>query len=193
VTPEELLASVWAHVWAFVIGVIFASHANVWIARIPVGMSVFRRPGKSFCMACKTPIRWFDQVPIASYLILGGRCRACGGRFSVRYPLVELSGGLVAVALWHLFMVLLHPEQSPARRMVRFAVNLLGVLLLEGVAVIALERRRARRMNAERGSGDQPDRGDQVSVPSLKAARVELASLLLVAAVVVLAMILVSG
>ncbi len=44
----------------------------------------------SHCPSCKTPIRWYDNIPVVSYVVLGGRCRTCGQAISVRYPLVEL-------------------------------------------------------------------------------------------------------
>jgi leader peptidase (prepilin peptidase)/N-methyltransferase len=52
----------------------------------------------SSCPACSTPIRWFDNIPLISWLVLRGRCRACRAPISIRYPLVELTAGLLAVA-----------------------------------------------------------------------------------------------
>ena len=64
------------------------SFLNVCIARIPAGESVVS-PG-SRCPSCRTPIRWFDNIPVLSYVLLGGRCRSCRARIAGRYPLVEL-------------------------------------------------------------------------------------------------------
>jgi len=83
-------------VYVFAVGAVVGSFLNVLIWRVPRRMSIVR-PG-SHCPACSTPIRWFDNVPILSWLLLGGRCRSCRGRISVRYPLVEAAAGLVAVA-----------------------------------------------------------------------------------------------
>jgi leader peptidase (prepilin peptidase)/N-methyltransferase len=63
------------------------SFLNVCIARIPEGESVVS-PG-SRCPSCRAPIAWYDNVPVLSYLALGGRCRACRARISARYPIVE--------------------------------------------------------------------------------------------------------
>ena len=52
------------------------------------------------CPSCQTPIRFYDNVPVLSYLWLRGRCRSCGAGFSVRYPIVELISGLFAVAIF---------------------------------------------------------------------------------------------
>ena len=70
-----------------VFGLMIGSFLNVCIARLPAGESVVT-PG-SRCPACRTPIRWYDNIPILSYAVLGGRCRACRARISLRYPIVE--------------------------------------------------------------------------------------------------------
>lgn len=77
---------------ALAFGLIVGSFANVVIHRLPRGQSVVR-PG-SRCPRCAAPIRPWDNLPILSYLLLRGRCRACGARISPRYPAVELLNGL---------------------------------------------------------------------------------------------------
>ena len=93
------------YVVAIVLGLLWGSFANVCIYRWPAtdehpkGRSVIA-PG-SHCSACKTPIRWYDNVPLLSYLWLRGRCRTCQAQFSARYLLVEaLTGALFGVAWW---------------------------------------------------------------------------------------------
>lgn len=78
---------------AALFGGALGSFLNVCIHRLPDGGSVIRPPSR--CPACLTPIRWHDNVPIVSYLLLRGRCRACGARISLQYPLVELSSLLI--------------------------------------------------------------------------------------------------
>jgi leader peptidase (prepilin peptidase) / N-methyltransferase len=86
---------------AFVVGASVGSFLNVCIHRIPEDRSVVS-PG-SQCPRCETPIAWYDNVPVLSWLLLGGRCRHCAAPIAVRYPLVEVLGGLLAVAaLWRL-------------------------------------------------------------------------------------------
>ena len=63
------------------------SFLNVCIYRVPKGESIIRPP--SSCPACGIPIRWYDNIPLLSFLLLGGRCRGCAGRISWRYPAVE--------------------------------------------------------------------------------------------------------
>lgn len=84
------------NVVALVVGASFGSFANVVIHRLPHGMSVVR-PG-SRCPACGTAIRWYDNIPIGSYLVLRGRCRACGASISLRYPLVEVCMAVLSLA-----------------------------------------------------------------------------------------------
>ncbi len=68
-------------------GAIIGSFLNVVILRLPEGRSLVHP--RSCCPGCGAPVAWYDNVPIVSYAWLGARCRACRGRISVRYPLVE--------------------------------------------------------------------------------------------------------
>lgn len=77
----------------FALGLIFGSFLNVCIYRLPLGLSVVW-PG-SACPHCKQPIRFYDNVPVFSWLILRGRCRGCKARISPRYLLIELLTGVL--------------------------------------------------------------------------------------------------
>ena len=81
----------------FVFGACIGSFLNVVIYRVPKGESVVS-PG-SHC-ACGKPIKWYDNIPIVSWVLLRGRARCCGQRFSIRYPLVELLTALLFLACW---------------------------------------------------------------------------------------------
>jgi leader peptidase (prepilin peptidase)/N-methyltransferase len=70
------------------LGLVIGSFLNVCIHRLPLGQSIVR-PG-SRCPGCGSSLRWFDNIPVFSYALLGGRCRTCGASISARYPLVEL-------------------------------------------------------------------------------------------------------
>jgi leader peptidase (prepilin peptidase) / N-methyltransferase len=72
---------------AFLPGLALGSFLNVVAARVPLRRSVVH-PG-SACMLCATPIAWYDNLPIVSYLFLRGRCRSCGETIPWQYPLVE--------------------------------------------------------------------------------------------------------
>jgi leader peptidase (prepilin peptidase)/N-methyltransferase len=79
----------------FAFGAVVGSFLNVCIHRIPADESVIRP--RSRCPGCRTPIAWYDNVPIVSWLVLRARCRRCGERIAARYPLVEAAAGLLAV------------------------------------------------------------------------------------------------
>ena len=81
-----------SYILLFVVGLVIGSFLNVCILRIPHGQSVIR-PG-SHCPQCKTSIRWFDNVPLLSFVWLRAQCRWCGGKISWRYPLVECLNGV---------------------------------------------------------------------------------------------------
>lgn len=85
-----------APVFAFAFGAVVGSFLNVVIARVPKGESVVTP--RSRCPGCERPIRWYENVPILSWLLLRGRCAGCKEAISLRYPLVELAGGLLALA-----------------------------------------------------------------------------------------------
>jgi leader peptidase (prepilin peptidase)/N-methyltransferase len=84
-------------IWVFTLGAVIGSFLNVVIARVPKGESVVRPASR--CPRCKSAIRWYDNIPIVSWLILRGRCRDCALPISARYPLVELLIALLAVAV----------------------------------------------------------------------------------------------
>ena len=89
---------------AFALGLAVGSFANVVIARVPKGESILHPP--SHCPSCGAPVRPRDNVPVLSWLVLRGRCRDCGWRIPARYPLVELAGGLLALAIAALVLAL---------------------------------------------------------------------------------------
>src|SRR5215467_2595056 len=82
---------------AFVLGLIFGSFLNVVIYRVPRGESIVF-PG-SHCGACGAPVKAFDNIPLLSFALLGGRCRSCSARIPFSYPMVELGAGLIFVAI----------------------------------------------------------------------------------------------
>lgn len=82
----------------FLFGLLTGSFLNVCIYRLPAGISVVFPP--SHCPRCSHRVRWFDNIPVISYLFLGGRCRSCRGHIPARYPLVELLNGFLTLALF---------------------------------------------------------------------------------------------
>ena len=87
------------YIFAFAIGACIGSFLNVVIYRLPREMSIANPP--SHCPACGQPLAWHDNVPIVSFLLLGGRCRHCGVMISGRYALVEALTGILFLATVH--------------------------------------------------------------------------------------------
>lgn len=123
----------------FLLGLVFGSFLNVCILRLPRHESIVR-PG-SRCPTCSTPIRWFDNIPLLSWILLRARCRDCHQAIPWRYPLVEL-----VTAIWftiqaaRLYTVVhfcfFDPAQSvsssyaPFAIVANLAVTILGFLLI---------------------------------------------------------------
>ena len=118
-SAAAFLSSPVATAAAAVFGAVWGSFFNVCIARVPRGESVVRPA--SHCLSCGRPVRAADNIPIVSYFLLRGRCRACGAAFSARYPLVEALSALLAAALWWRF-VAADPGAVVAVRLARFAL-----------------------------------------------------------------------
>ncbi len=76
----------------FAVGLSIGSFLNVLIYRLPRDKKFVM--GRSYCPSCQKPIKFYDNIPVLSYLILAGKCRVCKSRISWRYPLVELLNGL---------------------------------------------------------------------------------------------------
>lgn len=94
--PETLIV-----VFVFLFGLIIGSFLNVCILRIPSGKSIVMPA--SACPKCGEPIRPYDNIPVISYLLLGGKCRGCKTKISPMYPLVELLTGMLFVACYLVF------------------------------------------------------------------------------------------
>ncbi len=83
----------------FVFGTIIGSFLNVLVLRFNTGLSFVN--GKSKCFSCGTHLKWFDLIPLLSYVFLWGKCRYCQSKISVQYPFIEfITGILFALTFW---------------------------------------------------------------------------------------------
>lgn len=78
-----------------IIGLVIGSFLNVCIYRLPIGMSLISPPSR--CSSCGTRLGFLDLMPVLSYVTSGGKCRHCGMKYGVRYPLVEILTGILFV------------------------------------------------------------------------------------------------
>ena len=90
------------YVAAGLLGAILGSFANVCIVRLPKDESIVSP--RSHCRSCDHVLSWWENIPVASYIFLLGRCRMCGARVSIRYPLVELICVGLSLLTWYFFL-----------------------------------------------------------------------------------------
>ncbi len=86
-------------VFAFVLGAVIGSFLNVCIYRMPLDLSV-NEPRRSFCPVCKKQLKWYQNIPLLSWLVLRGRCANCGSPIAFRYFIVEFVTALLFLAVW---------------------------------------------------------------------------------------------
>jgi leader peptidase (prepilin peptidase) / N-methyltransferase len=139
--------------WLFALGATIGSFLNVVVYRLPAGKSIVH-PG-SLCPACGHPIRWYHNLPIASWFVLGGRCYDCRAKISPRYPLVEMVAALMFLGLFLAdarprLMALADPAAAaPVYSgwdvLVRYAVDLWLLCTLLAAALIEFDGARAPR------------------------------------------------
>jgi leader peptidase (prepilin peptidase) / N-methyltransferase len=112
----------------FLLGLVFGSFLNVCISRIPKGESIVHP--RSRCAQCRATIRWYDNIPLLSWLFLRGRCRDCKQSIPWSYPLVEL-----AVGLWFLVIQI---QSAPPNVIYKLEISSLAIFgfLLIGLIVI---------------------------------------------------------
>jgi leader peptidase (prepilin peptidase)/N-methyltransferase len=121
----------------FLLGLLFGSFLNVCISRLPQHESIVHP--RSRCLHCKAPIRWYDNIPLLSWLLLRGRCRDCKQAIPWRYPLIEFGVGLwfMVQAVWlKYFFDFAHnidfaaPPSIPAGILQAAGLAILGFLLI---------------------------------------------------------------
>jgi leader peptidase (prepilin peptidase) / N-methyltransferase len=124
--------------FAVAFGLLWGSFLNVVIYRVPRGMSVVSPP--SHCTSCGAAVRPWQNLPVVSYVLLGGKTACCGAKLSPRYPIVELIGGVLSLAIVELLIIPLPAvTTSVARAGAIYASSLALALGLVATAFIDLE------------------------------------------------------
>ncbi|MCD6380413.1 prepilin peptidase, partial [bacterium] len=108
----------------FIFGLAAGSFLNVVIYRVPIGKSIVRP--RSSCPHCGRMIRWYENIPLFSYIFLRGRCAGCGNKISFRYPVIELLGGIFASLCiyhsgWSIDLIFIYP----------FIMSLLAIAVID--------------------------------------------------------------
>lgn len=91
----------WTAIWSiiiFIYGIVIGSFLNVLILRLPIKENIAIK--RSHCMKCSYQLKWYDLVPLFSFLFLKGKCRKCGQKISVQYPIIEGMNGVFWVLIF---------------------------------------------------------------------------------------------
>ncbi|NLW30812.1 MAG: prepilin peptidase [Fibrobacter sp.] len=123
--------------FAFLTGLIFGSFFNVLIYRVPEKKSILWP--SSFCPKCKKSIKPWENIPVISYIFLGGRCSACKNRIPITYPAVELITAIFSVILWYLMIKPVVFNSAPWQTLTGMILYSVFLLLLIPVSVIDLK------------------------------------------------------
>ena len=89
------------YIIVFILGSIWGSFANVCIHRLPIDESIVVK--RSYCPDCKSKINWFNNIPLISFLLLGGKCQSCKSGIDKRYFIVELTSVISFLSIYHFF------------------------------------------------------------------------------------------
>lgn len=116
----------------FIAGLIVGSFLSSYTYRTPRDKSV--RKGRSYCPQCKSNVRWYDNIPLVSFLLLRGRCRNCDQKISFRYPLIEISTGIIFLAVAYLIG---NCAQTPRSNDICLFYGLLGTRALPYLLLVA--------------------------------------------------------
>lgn len=95
------LATILMYIIIFLYGITIGSFLNVLIYRIPKKENI--AIVRSHCMSCGYQLKWYDLVPLFSWLVLGGKCRKCKKRISVQYPIIEALNGVLYLVVFHYY------------------------------------------------------------------------------------------
>ncbi|KKT87523.1 MAG: Type 4 prepilin-like protein leader peptide-processing enzyme, partial [Parcubacteria group bacterium GW2011_GWB1_45_10] len=121
------------------LGLVFGSFLGAWTWRSPRGIKI--SSGRSVCANCRKPLRWHENVPLVSYIVLGARCKRCRRKISSRYPLIEFST-LILFILAAVFIdkAAVNVPLVGSLGLIALPFLLLVLLLFWGIFIVDLER-----------------------------------------------------
>ncbi len=122
-------------VFVLILGLCIGSFLNVCIARMPEDRSVVSPP--SHCPRCGSSIRWYDNIPVLSWLLLRARCRSCASPIPATYPLIEACTGVLLLLLWR--RLIPTPDQLDAAHLAMYAYYATFVAMLVGLTFVDLK------------------------------------------------------
>ena len=96
-----MLPDIYFYILVFLYGIVIGSFLNVLIYRVPKKENIVTT--RSHCMECGYQLKWYDLVPLFSYMVLGGKCRKCKTQLSVQYPLIEGLNGVLYLVIFARF------------------------------------------------------------------------------------------
>lgn len=118
-------------VFIFLLGTIIGSFLNVVIFRFNTGKTIVK--GRSICMTCGKNLRWYELIPVISYIFQLGKCRRCAEKISHQYPLVELATGIIFALIAYHFLPILSFEPISYLLLVIFFVFIFSILIVISV------------------------------------------------------------
>ncbi|MCL4405323.1 MAG: prepilin peptidase [Patescibacteria group bacterium] len=122
------------YILLFIFGLAIGSFINVVALRYREGKSIFADIyGRSHCPHCGKTLRWYELMPLVSFVIQGGRCRSCHERISWQYPIVELIAGLILVLVPYRLMSFYHGIYSPYLPIFIWVIAFLTLLLIAAI------------------------------------------------------------
>ena len=123
--------SLFIFIFIFLLGTIIGSFLNVVIFRFNTGRTIVT--GRSICMNCNRDLRWYELIPVFSFLIQSGKCRRCASKISHQYPLVELVTGLMFALISFKFLPILYASYGLYMFLVVFNVFIFSLLIVISV------------------------------------------------------------
>lgn len=117
------------YVYVCIVGMCIASFLNVVIYRVPNHLDFVK--GRSFCPHCHTTLKPYDMIPVLSWVLLKGKCRSCKAPISFRYPLIELTGGILGVWMFHHYSFTWDTVLMFAFAMILFAIAMVDIDTME--------------------------------------------------------------